>query len=506
MSKMYTQELSGEDAREALKKGIDRVATPVIATIGAKGRNTVYREFGFSKVTNDGVSIARRINPQDEFERLGANLIKETAERTVMEAGDGTTTTITLSHALATDGIKEIDSGKSPMELRSELEDAKNIVIDAIKGMARKVSSREDILNVVRVSVEDEEMAQIVADAVEKAGEHGAVVVEEGSGYTIEKEEVRGYFWDRGFISPYMITNPDRNETILEDVPVIVTDRYMNLNRDLVQTVNQLMQKGEKSAFIIVDRMEGELLATVITNKVKGNFTLIAVQRPSTQDELEDIATIVGGTAVTKDKGIKNIEAIHIGRASRIIVGLNKTTIIVDDSPAIADRIKSLEEVIKTEEDDERKRMLITRLAKLTDGIVMLKVGAKTEAERKYKKDKLDDAVGAAKAALDEGIVDGGGIALVAAATVLEDNETVGAQLLYKALSKPYECILKNADLEVDGKFYNVKTGKEVEDMMKEGIIDPAKVVRCAVENAVSFAGTFLTIENVVADFIEEER
>ena len=504
--KSWTEEKLGAEAREALKRGIKRVASPVKITMGAKGRNVVYVEYAHAKPTNDGVSIARRIYPKDPYERIGADLIKEAAERTLEEAGDGTTCTVVVSEALVDEGEKFIAEGKSPMELRSELEAAKDEVVAALEDLAVDVKGHKDILNVAKVSVEDDEMAEIVTEAVEKAGKYGVVIVEEGSGYTIEKEEVKGYFWNRGYVSPYMITNEKDNTAVLEECPVIVTDRYMNLNKDLMQTLNELKMAGNTKALVIVDRCEGELLQSLIVNKVKGIFTTIVVSKPGTLEELEDIAAVTGAMAITKDKGIKLITAGHCGFAKKVVVEENKITIITDESPKIDARVKDLDEMLAKAKKDGKEsetESLITRRAKLSDGIVMLRVGAKTEGERKYKKDKMDDAVAACKAAIEEGIVAGGGDALSTIASQL-DQKTDGAKVMVRALRIPHEQILSNAGIKYDGNSYNVKTGKVVKDMIKEGIIDPAKVLRCAVENAVSFAGNFLTLEAVIADFQEE--
>lgn len=498
MQKQYTKTLLGEDARIALKKGIDQVYAPVSVTMGAKGRNSVFNEFGHPKPTNDGVSIARRIFPYDEFERVGSELIKQAAEQTVREAGDGTTGSIVVAHALIEGGMEAIKNGKDPMALRVELEEAKNHVIEAIKKVAIPVKSREDILNVARISVEDEEMAQMVADAVEKAGKHGAVIVEEGSGYGLEKEEVQGYHWDRGYVSPYMVTNPEKDEAILEDCAVIVTDRYINLNKDLMQTMNECKAQGAMSALVICEKMEGELLQSLIINKVKGIFPTVVVSKPPTLEELEDIAVLTNSTAVTKDKGIKQINWGHIGKAKRVIVGKDKTTIICDGSPALEERVKLLGDAVKKEEDDNAKELLIARLAKLSDGMVLIRVGAKTEAERRYKKDKMDDAVSAAKAATDGGIVEGAG------ATLYRISDQIENEVMKAALEAPYKKILENAGIEPKGFFFNVKTGKQVKDLMKEGIIDPAKVQISIVTNAVSLAGTFLTIDSIICSFTEE--
>lgn len=502
MIKVYTKTLLGDEARLALMRGIKAVYDPVVATIGAKGRNSIYRFFGFPKVTNDGVSIANEVSPEDEFESMGADLIKDVARKTVRDAGDGTTTSIVLANALAEQSMM---NSTPPMELQSELEFAKNEAIKILKSMSVPIKSREDILNVVKVSVEDDEMAEVVTNAVERAGEHGAIIVEEGAGYTTEVEEVKGYHWDRGYVSPYMITNPQKDEAILEDVPVIVTDRHMNLNKDLMQTLNELVQAGHKSALIIVDAMEGELLQSIIVNKIKGQFVAVVVRRPSMDEELEDIATLVNGTACTKDKGIKQINYSHTGTAKKVIVSKERTIILGEDSPALKQRIEDIKNSINVLKEKEEKEPLVSRLAKLSDGMIMIRVGAKTDAERSYKKDKLDDAVSAAKASQAEGIIAGGGAALVEIADALSDIETNGAEILRNALEKPYESILINAGIEPDGKFYNVKTGKVVKDMIKEGIIDPTKVARSAIENSVSFAKTFLTTQSLIAKFQEKD-
>ncbi len=396
--------------------------------------------------------------------------------------------------------------GKDPMELRAELEEAAKVVIQEIKNRSIPVRGREDILNVARVSVEDEEMAQMIADAVEKAGNNGVIIVEEGSGYKLELEQSKGYFWNRGFVSPYMVTNVDDGaKAILEDCPVIVTDRYMNQNRDIMQVLNALIQKGETRALLVVDKCEGELLQSLIINKQKGVFTCIVVQKPGTLEELEDIAAVTGAIAITKDKGIKQISMEHVGNAKRIVVEDKKTTIICDERPEVKGRIevvqKALDEVKEKGETDE---LLVTRKAKLAEGVIVIRVGAKTEAERRYKKDKMDDAVAAAKAAVEEGYVPGGGITLNDIAQLGLELKTVGASVLCDVLRKPYQRILMNAGITPDGKAYDVKTGKQVESMTEAGIIDPAKVLRCAVENAISFAATFITLETVSADFVEE--
>jgi chaperonin GroEL len=489
----YTKVLLGKEARDALKRGVDAVSVPVGMTMGAKGRNGVYRQYGSPVITNDGVSIARQIKPKDEFERMGADLVKEAAEKTNYEAGDGTTTSIVLASALIDAGLA---SGKDPMSLMRELEESKNDVVSKIKAVSRPCNTDEDLMNVARISVEDEGMAKIVTDATVKAGKRGAIIVEEGVGNETEIDIVQRYFWERGYVSPYMITNLEKNEAVLDNPVVIVTDRYLNLNKDLIHTLDGLLKSGCNSAFLVCDKLEGELLASVITNRMKGIFTLVAVQRPGTAEELEDIATLVGATAVTKERGIKNIEVHHCGKAKKVIVTKDKCTIVAEPREEVAARIKLIESEIDADKDNELPK---ERLAKLSDGIIVIKVGAKTEAERKYRKLKFDDAVSACKSALEEGIVQGAGVTLYNIAGTLESGE------MKAALRAPYERILNNAGIAPDGKYYNVKTGEEIHDLFSHGIIDPAKVTRCAVENAVSLAAHVLTIESIIVEVEEKE-
>ncbi len=492
-----TETLLGEEAREALKRGIDKVYEPVAATIGAKGRNAVFVDWGEVIVTNDGVSIAKKINPEDPFEAMGANLIKQTAEKTNDEAGDGTTTSVVLAHSIITEGMKAIQNGADPMTIRRQLEEEKNKSIDLLKSVSKPVE--DNLFDVAQISVEDTDIASIVSEAVTTAGKNGNVIVEESSGYDIEKKEQKGYFFEKGFISPYMVTNPDKMEAVLTDAAVIVTDRTINLNRELMGVLNEIHQSGNKSALIIADKVEGELLQSLITNKLKGLFVSVVVRKPNTIEELEDIATITGATAVTADKGIKEISFSHVGFAKSVIVKKNETIIIGKDdiNPALSMRIANLEKEVA---DNPNTDLPKSRLAKLVNGVIVLKVGAKTEAERKYLKLKVDDAVAACRAALDEGVIVGGGYSLFRIA------EQIGGELLGIALKTPYYRILKNAGIENDkGLSYNVKTGKVIEDMFKEGIVDPTKVARCAIENAVSLAKTFITIESATVD-LEEEK
>lgn len=494
----YTEEKFGAEARAALKAGMDRVHKATSITMGAKGRNVAMRTWGpIIEPTNDGVQVARSVNPEDLFEKMGADWLKQTAEKTNVEVGDGTTTSIEIAHALVEGGMAIIEGGGAhPIVLRNELLAAKDEAIAALKEISRPIQGGE-LLDVARISVENEELAHVVADAVEKAGDWGEVVVTRAPGYKIEVEEEKGYFWERGYFSPYMATN-ERGEAVLEQPSVIVTDKGMNVNKELVPVLNELYKEGITKMFVVADRIEGELLATMVANKQNNIMNIVAVGRPETVEELEDIAFLVRGTAVTKDKGIRNIEKGHVGTAQRIIAKQDHVTIIGHDGPELQARIEDIKAQIVEAPDDE---VLKRRLAKLTAGVIRIKVGAKTEGEAKYLKDKVDDAVGACRAAREEGIVDGGGVSLTKIASMLKTAST-GATLLETALRKPFEQILENAHITDKGNAWNVLTGERIDDrdMIAHGIMDPTKVERVAIENAVSLAAIFLTTETAIVE------
>jgi chaperonin GroEL len=490
----YSSVKLGKEARDSIKEGMRAVYEPVSATIGASGRNAVYRQV-VPVITNDGVSIARRINPKDKFERIGADLIKQSAEQTNLDAGDSTTTTVVLSYAIVEEGLKHIgDDGVNAMQVKKELEIAGKEVVELIKSNSKKIKSDKDLLDVAKISVENDAVAEVVANAVSKAGEYGTIIVEEGEGYEIEQNEVRGYYWDRGYISPYFMTN-EKTESVLEDVAVIITDRYMNRYLEIMGTLNELHTKGVKSVLVIVDRMEGELLQTLITNKLKKILNICVVTRPPADEELEDLASISGGTAIIKDKGIREIKPEHVGYVKKVIATQNRTIIVADESKGYKERVKQLQAEYKETENEEVKQ----RLARLTDGLIVLRVGAKTESERTYLKLKVDDAVNAVQSAKQEGVVEGGGVALY------KISNQITNPILREALKAPYKAILRNAGIRADGNAYNVLTGEKVEDMFKAGIIDPTKAERCAVENSISLASTVLTLNSVIVEEEEQE-
>lgn len=484
-----TEVLSGPDARNALKRGMDQVAKPVISSMGAKGRNTAFQGPFSAEVTNDGVTIARIIEPEDAFESIGASMLKQVGEQTNSEAGDGTSTSIALAHAIIEVGMTD---SRNPMEIRRELNEDRELLVAELKLIAVPCETREQLMDVARISVEDEAIANIVVDSVMEAGKYGSVIVDDGVGYDIQKESMPGYRWDSGYVSPYMMTN-EKGEAVLENVPIIITDLNLSLPNEIIPLMESLATdptNPTRKVFIVCTNMEGSALNTAIANKQKGQFTVIASKRPATSEEMEDLAALTGATVVSKENGLSKIERHHVGTADRIIVTKDKSIVIVEDREAANRRIEQLKEGIdEHNNNDSIKR----RMGMLASGMVRLQVGAKTETERSYLKRKIDDAVLATIAAQEEGTVPGGGTTLSLLALKAK------SPIMRAALMRPRDYILQNAGLPIDdGKDYNVLTGDVITDHVKEGIIDPAKVVRCEIENSISLASTLLTIENVV--------
>jgi chaperonin GroEL len=490
------------EAREGLKKGVDHVYNAVRHTLGARGRNVVYEQYGSPTVTNDGISIARKIVPEDPVEYLGAEMVKQASEETNYHAGDGTTSTVILAREIIQEGLRLIDEGKNPMILRREIEDAEQDALHILDALRR---DDYNLLDVARISVENEEVAKMVTDVIEEVGADGIVLVEESPGTEIKVESVRGYAYPKGYVSPYMATQMN-GEAVLEDVPIIIVEKGLSLNTELVGVAQALGEKGHKSLMIVAEKVEGELLQTIVLNKQKGTFTIVASGRPETAEELEDLAALVGAEAVTKVKDIKNITFEHCGIAKKVIVSPERTIIVGEENERMLGRIAQIEDAIKN--SDERYgpiEDLKDRLARLKGGIAKIKVGAKTPAEQSYLKMKIDDAVGATKAALAEGVVEGAGMTFKRIAAQMLTT-TDGAKVLAHALSRPYKQLLENAGIETtSGKAYNVYTGEVVEDLYKEGIIDPAKVVRCVVQHSVSTAKTLLTTSVVVVNLPESD-
>lgn len=479
----------------------------VAPTMGARGRNVIYKKYGMPIVTNDGVSIAREIVPADPYEYLGAESLKQASEQTNEEAGDGTSSTIVLGKYLIDFGTEVMEQGINPMILRREMELGRDKVVAALKEMAVPV---EDLKQVAQISVENEELAEMVSGLVQEVGVEGSIMVEESPGTNVRSEVVKGYTWGRGFVSPYMVTNT-KGEAVMENAAVIVTDRYMNLNTDLIEVIVELNKNGVTSVLVIAENVEGELLETIFANKQKGVINIVVAKKPETAEELEDIATLTGAKAVLKGKDIKKITLEHVGFADRVIISKDKSIVVnTKNEESVALRVEQIRGEIKAEDHEKYGgvELLNRRLARLVGGIARIKVGANTEAEQAYLKMKIDDAVGACRSALEEGIVPGGGTTLRELTDVLDD-EIPGEFVLKAAMSKPYFTILANAGIEL-GEYeitnYNVLTGEPVEDMMAEGIVDPAKVIRCALQNAVSIAGIVLTTEAAIAELPDEPK
>lgn len=498
-----TKAIYGEEARESLMRGVEQVFRAVAPTMGAKGRNAIYKKYGMPIVTNDGVSIAREIIPEDPYEYLGAESVKQAAEETNFMAGDGTTSTIVFAHHLIEAGAELVRNGYNPMVLRREMEVGTKKILEALKALSIPV---ENLEQVAQVSVENDEIAKMVSELVDKVGVDGAIDVFEAPGGNVRAESVDGYTFNSGWTSPYMI-NTNKGEAVLNNPAIIVTDRSMNLNADFVQCLQSLKSGGYSSVLVIATEVEGELLQTLLANKEKNVIHTVVVKRPESIEELEDIAAVTGAIAVTTGKDIKDITIDQSGIAEKVIVSDKKTVIIgkEDFKDKVAERVEEVRNAIKAEDGEKYGPVkgLELRLSRLAGGIARIKVGASTEAEQSYLKMKIDDAVGACRAALQEGIVPGGGTTLRDLAKVLDDK-IAGEAVIADALGQPYLQILANAGLilqDGDGVGnFNVLTGKNVEDMMAEGIVDPAKVTRCVIENGVSTAKTLLTTETAIAD------
>lgn len=503
-----TKALYGNEAKDALISGVEQVYNAVRVTMGAKGRNVVYKKYGMPIVTNDGVSIAREIIPEDPYEYLGAESIKQASEQTNFEAGDGTTSTIVFGRNVLVIGEEIIRGKYNPMVLRREIEIGTEKILEKLKEISVDV---KDLEQVAKVAVENDEIAKLVSKVVTDVGVDGAIDTSEAPGVGVRVDMVKGYTWKAGYSTPYMITN-EKGEAVLENCAILVTDRDMSLNSDLIKCITSVRNAGYSSLLIIANSVEGELLQTLLVNKQKGIFTTVVVKRPETVQELEDLAILTNGVAVTKEKDIKEIGVEQIGMAEKVVVNHERTILVArpEQKEAIDSRIKEVKEAIKATDQEKygSVEVLKKRLSKLTGGVAQIKVGASTEAEQAYLKMKVDDAVGACRAALEEGIVPGGGTTLRDLAKVL-DMSIAGEVVLATALTQPYLQILHNAGIVLqDGEIagnYNVLTGEKVEDMMEAGIVDPTKVIRQVITNGVSFAKTLLTTEVAICDIPKED-
>ena len=520
-----------EDARRSLERGVNIVANAVKVTLGPKGRYVVLdKKFGAPTITNDGVTIAREIEVEDVFENQGAQLVREVATATNDVAGDGTTTATVLAQAITREGLKNVAAGANPMALKRGIEKAVGWVVDDLKSQSKEVSGKEDIARVATISAREREIGDVIADAIEKVGKDGVVNVEEGQTFGLELEFTEGMQFDKGYLSPYMITDPERMEAVLEDPFILVANQKIGAVKDLLPVLEQVIQAG-RPLLVVAEDVEGESLATIVVNKLRGTFTAVAVKAPGFGDRrkrmLEDIAILVGGEVITEEMGLKleNTKLSQLGRARKIVVDKDSTTIIdgAGDPEQIKARIKQLKAEVENTDSDFDREKLQERLAKLAGGVAVVKVGAATETEMKEKKHRVEDALQATRAALEEGIVPGGGVALVNAADAvrknaegLDSDEKTGASIILRALEEPLRQLATNAGLEgsvvldkvrnaAKGQGLNVDSG-EVEDLVKSGIIDPTMVTRSALQNAASIAKNIITTEAIVAEAPEREK
>jgi chaperonin GroEL len=519
-----------EDARRSLERGVNLLADAVKVTLGPKGRYVVLdKKFGAPTITNDGVTIAREIEVEDVFENQGAQLVREVATATNDVAGDGTTTATVLAQAIVREGLKNVAAGANPMALKRGIEKGVDKVVEDLKSQSREISGREDVARVATISAREREIGDVIADAIEKVGKDGVVNVEEGQTFGLELEFTEGMQFDKGYLSPYMITDSERMEAVLDDPYILIANQKIGAVKDLLPVLEQVIQAG-RPLLIVAEDVEGESLATIVVNKLRGTFTAVAVKAPGFGDRrkrmLEDIGILTGGEVITEEMGLKleNTKLSQLGRARKVVVDKDATTIIdgAGDSEAIKARIKQLKQEIETTDSDFDREKLQERLAKLSGGVAVVKVGAATETEMKEKKHRVEDALQATRAALEEGIVPGGGVALVNAVNAIkldefEDaDERTGAYIVSRALEEPIRQLANNAGLEgsvvVDkirgldkGSGLNVETG-EYEDLVKAGIIDPTMVTRSALQNAASIAKNILTTEAIVAEPPEKEK
>ncbi len=512
-----------EEARRSLQRGVDTLADAVKVTLGPKGRYVVLdKKFGAPTITNDGVTIAREIELEDPFENQGAQLVREVATATNDVAGDGTTTATVLAQAIVREGLRNVTAGANPMGLKRGIEKAVEQAVASIKSQSKAVSGKEDIARVATISARDREIGDVIADAIEKVGKDGVVNVEEGQTFGLELEFTEGMQFDKGYISPYMITDSDRMEAILDDPYVLIANQKISAVKDILPVLEQVIQSG-RPLLIVSEDLEGEALATIVVNKLRGTFTVVAVKAPGFGDRrkrmLEDIAILTGGEVITEEMGLKleNTSIAQLGRARRIVVSKDHTTIIDGGGKGddIKARIKQIKSEVENSDSDFDREKLQERLAKLSGGVAVVKVGAATETEMKEKKHRVEDALQATRAALEEGIVPGGGVALLNAAKKLKfdgltDDEATGVRIVKRALEEPLRQLAFNAGLEGAVVVNEVRTAKagfglnvdtgEMVDMVKAGIIDPAMVTRSALQNAASIAKNILTTEAIVVE------
>jgi chaperonin GroEL len=527
---MAHKELKYEaEARKALEQGVDAVANAVKVTLGPKGRYVVLdKKFGAPTITNDGVTIAREIEVEDVFQNQGAQLVREVATATNDVAGDGTTTATVLAQAIVRQGLKNVAAGANPLALKRGIEKAVDEVVKNISMQAKEISGKDQIARVATISAGDDEIGDVIADAIDKVGKDGVVNVEEGQTFGMDLEFTEGMQFDKGYISPYMVTDQERMEAVLEDPYVLIANQKIGSVRDVLPVLEQVIQSG-RPLLLIAEDVEGESLATLVVNKLRGTFTGVAVKAPGFGDRrkrmLEDIAILTGGEVITEEMGLKleNTQLSQLGRARRVVVAKDTTTIVdgAGDSESIKGRINQIKAEIENTDSDFDREKLQERLAKLSGGVAVVKVGAATETEMKEKKHRVEDALQATRAALEEGIVPGGGVALLAAQAAIkvdameDPDEQTGAKIVIRALEEPLRQIAENAGLEGSVVVNDVRKAKkghglnaatnEIVDLVGAGVIDPAMVTRSALQNAASIAKNILTTEAIVAEVPEKD-
>ena len=516
-----------EDARRAMLRGVETLADAVKVTLGPKGRNVVLdKQFGSPLITNDGVTIAKEIELEDRFENMGAQLVSEVASQTNDVAGDGTTTATVLAQAMISEGLKNVTSGANPVGVRRGIEQAVETAVEELKSISDSIEDKESIAQVASISSGDDEVGKLIAEAMERVGKDGVITVEESRGFQTELEVVEGMQFDRGYSSPYMVTDQDKMEAVLEDPYILITDKKIGNIQEVLPVLEEVVQQG-KPLLMIAEDVEGEALATLVLNKLRGTFNVVAVKAPGFGDRrkamLEDIGVLTGGEVITEDLGLelKNTTVDQLGRAAKVIVTKDHTTIVEGSGnpETISSRVSQIRAQAEETTSDFDKEKLQERLAKLAGGVAVIKVGAATETELKEKKLRIEDALNSTRAAVEEGIVSGGGTALIniynkVAELKLEGDEETGANIVLRALEEPVRRIAENAGLEGSivverlkgedqGVGFDAATGKWV-NMIEAGIVDPTKVTRSALQNAASVAAMFLTTEAVVADKPDE--
>jgi chaperonin GroEL len=517
------------EARKALEAGVDAVANAVKVTLGPKGRYVVLdKKFGAPTITNDGVTIAREIEVEDVFQNQGAQLVREVATATNDVAGDGTTTATVLAQAIVRNGLKNVTAGANPLGLKRGIETTVDQIVENIRKLAKPVQGKEQIARVATISAGDESIGDVIADAIEKVGKDGVVNVEEGQTFGMDLEFTEGMQFDKGYVSPYMVTDQERMEAVLEDPYILIANQKIGSVRDVLPVLEQVIQSG-RPILIIAEDVEGEALATLVVNKLRGTFTGVAVKAPGFGDRrkrmLEDIAILTGGEVITEEMGLKleNTQLSQLGRARRVVVTKDNTTIVdgSGDPEAIKGRINQIKAEVENTDSDFDREKLQERLAKLSGGVAVVKVGAATETEMKEKKHRVEDALQATRAALEEGIVPGGGVALLQAsaginADAIEDeDERTGARIILRSLEEPLRQIAENAGLEGSVVVADVRKAKkgfglnaatgEIVDLVAAGVIDPAMVTRSALQNAASIAKNILTTEAIVAEIPDKD-